>query len=100
MAVGGVVLLAWAGWRRRVSRGFLLLSAITLWLSCALALWVRDAFPLSITASAWRAAETPALGAFLLLLGAYVVWVWRRIARGRGALVGLAALAGLAALGA
>ncbi|HEY7061929.1 MAG TPA: hypothetical protein VII06_10640 [Chloroflexota bacterium] len=100
MAVGGVVLLAWADWRREVSRGFLLLSAITLWLSGALALWVREAFPLSITASPWRAAETPALVAFLVLLGAYVVWVWRRIGRGRGALIGLAALAGLGALGA
>ena len=45
LAVGGVVLLAWADWRREVSRGFLLLSAVTLWLSGALALWVREAPP-------------------------------------------------------
>jgi hypothetical protein len=100
LAVGGTVLLAWADWRREVSRGFLLLSAITLWLSGALALWVREAFPLSITASPWRAVETPAVTAFLLLLGAYTIWVWRGIGRGRGALVALAAVAGLGALGA
>src|SRR5689334_16891486 len=100
LAVGGTVLLAWVDWRREVSRGFLLLSAITLWLSGALALWVREAFPLSVTASPWRAVETPAVAAFLVLLGAYTVWVWRRIGRGRSALVALAALAGLAALGA
>src|SRR4051794_10668098 len=100
LAVGGTVLLAWADWRREVSRGFLLLSAITLWLSGALALWVREAFPLSVTASPWRALETPVLVAFLLLLGAYTVWVWRRIGRGRGALLGLAAGAGRGAPGA
>jgi hypothetical protein len=100
LAVGGTVLLAWADWRREVSRGFILLSAITLWLAGALAVWVREAFPLSLTASPWRALETPLLVVFLLLLGAYTVGVWRRIGRGRGALVGLAALAGLGSLGA
>src|SRR3954453_2735788 len=100
LAVGGTVLLAWADWRREVSRGFLLLSAITLWLSGAFALWVREAFPLSVPASPWRALETPVLAAFLLFLGAYTVWVWRRLARGRTALAGLAALAGVGALGA
>ncbi|HLH23374.1 MAG TPA: hypothetical protein VK066_12685 [Chloroflexota bacterium] len=100
LAVGGVALLAWADWRREVSRGFLLLSAVTLWLSGAIALWVREAFPLSITASPWRAVETPVVIAFLLLLGAYTVWVWRGIGPGRHALVGLAALAGFGALGA
>jgi hypothetical protein len=98
LAVGGVALLAWADWRREVSRGFLLLTAIVLWLSGAIALWVRESFPLSLTVSSWRALETPALGAFLVLLLAYIVLAWRRVRWGRAALVGLAAAAGLAAL--
>jgi DMSO reductase anchor subunit len=100
LAVGGVALLAWADWRREVSRGFLLLSAITLWLSGAMAFWVRQGFPLSVSASEWRALETPALIVFLAALLGYVVWVWAKIERGRTALVGLAAGAGLVALAA
>jgi hypothetical protein len=94
MAVGGIVILAWADWRREVSRGFLLLSAITLWLSGLLAFWVRQSFPLSLAESGWRALETPALAVFLLALLLYIVWVWARLPRGRTALIGLAAVTG------
>ena len=94
LAVGGIAVLAWADWRREVSRGFLLLSAITLWLSGLLAFWVRQSFPLTLADSGWRALETPALVVFLLALLAYVIWVWARIPRGRTALVVLAAVAG------
>ncbi len=100
LAVGGIAVLAWTDWRREVSRGFLLLSAITLWLSALLAMWVRQSFPLALAHESWRTLETPALGAFLALLLAYVACVWRRSERGRRALIGLATAAGACALGA
>jgi hypothetical protein len=100
MAAGGVAILAWADWRREVSRGFLLLSGLTLWLCGLIAFWVRQSFPLALVHADWRALETPALVAFLVLLLAYVGWVWRRREGGRTALITLAAAAGGIALAA
>jgi len=100
LAVGGVALLAWADWRREVSRGFLALSALMLWLFAAGALWVRESFPLALAVSAWRAPETAALWALVVLLLVYFIVVWRRIDRPRRSLIALATAAGLTALGA
>jgi hypothetical protein len=100
LAVGGLLVLLWADWRREVSRGFVLMSLVLLGLSAGLALWVRQSFPLALVDPAWRAPETAAVVAFVGLLAVYLVIAWRRGQRGRRLVGLLAAVAGLGSLGA
>jgi hypothetical protein len=98
LAVGGLLVLGWADWSRQVSRGFLVLSLILLWLSAVLALWVRQSFPLLYVDAAWRGPELLAGYAFVALLSVYLVLVWRGAERGRRLVASLTAVAGVLAL--
>lgn len=100
LAVGGHLLLLWADWQREVSRGFVILSAVCLWLFAVLGVWDRLAFPLALADSAWRAPETVAVVAFVVLQLGYIVLAWARVEGARrvvGAVAGVAGLLGLAA---
>jgi DMSO reductase anchor subunit len=92
LAVGGHIVLLWADWRREVSRGFVVLIAVCLWLFALMALGVREGFPLALAASAWRGPETVAVVGFVVLQLVYLGLVWARVRRGRWA-VGVAAAA-------
>jgi len=100
LAVGGHLLLLWADWQREVSRGFVILSALCLWVCAALGLWDRLAFPLTLADSAWRGPETVAVVGFVVLQLVYVLLAWARADRARrlvGAVAGACGLLGLVA---
>jgi hypothetical protein len=100
LAVGGHIVLLWSDWQREVSRGFVVLSAIGLWLFALMALWVRLAFPLALASSVWRGPETAAIVGFVGLQLAYAGMVWARARRGRRAVGVAAAACGVLGLGA
>lgn len=101
--MGGVIALFWVHLRGEVNRGFTLFTGLCFFVSGALAVWLRSAFPPPVspdidpTAVLWFQVERTLEIAFVALLAIYLVALrverWQNFARLIGPLVPLLALA-------
>jgi hypothetical protein len=108
-AVGGTIALFWVHRRGEVTVGFTLFTGACFFVSGALALWLRFAFPPPVsadidpTAALWFAVERTLSIAFVVLLGLYLVGLrvksWKGLTRSLGPVVPLLGLGSLWAAG-